>query len=112
MASLCAYVTHDALCPTAPLQAGYIVGESVHGIRTVAAFDLGNSLNHLYGTRLVEPKKQGIRGGHCAGFGYGFSQAIMFAVYAFAFYIGAIWVDDGDLTFDDFMKVLMAVMMT
>ena len=62
-------------------EAGHVVEETVHGIRTVAAFNLGEEMALRYRNRLVLPQKQGIKGGHIAGVGFGFSQFVMFASY-------------------------------
>ena len=92
-------------------KAGHVVEESVHGIRTVASFDLAEEMCQRcvtlcmlpgrvlltyvavcvamavwlcvcsYRERLVEPQRQGIKGGHTSGFGFGFSQFAMFGVY-------------------------------
>ena len=63
-------------------KAGHVVEESVHGIRTVAAFNLSQEMGDRYRTRLVEPQEQGIKSGHTSGIGFGFSQFVMFATYA------------------------------
>ena len=62
-------------------QAGQVVQESVHGIRTVAAFNLQREMGDRYAERLREPQEKGIKSGHTAGIGFGFSQFIMMAVY-------------------------------
>ena len=63
-------------------KAGHVVEESVHGIRTVAAFNLSQEMGDRYRTRLVEPQEKGIKSGHTSGIGFGFSQFAMFATYA------------------------------
>jgi len=93
-------------------KAGHVVEESVHGIRTVASFDLAEEMCQRYRERLVEPQRQGIKGGHTSGFGFGFSQFAMFGVYGLTFYVGGLWIEDGSLTFRDMMLVMMAIMMT
>lgn len=57
--------------------AGHVVQESVHGVRTVAAFNLNSRLTQLYASRLTEPMRLGVKGGHTSGFGFGFSQFVM-----------------------------------
>ena len=94
-------------CHTRCLQAGHVVEESVHGIRTIAAFNLGDEMcsryelvsahaargaaissmrvtrrpvcASRYRERLAKPQAEGIKSGHTSGFGFGFSQFIMFA---------------------------------
>lgn len=61
--------------------AGHVVEESIHGIRTVAAFNLGSEMAGRFRQRLALPQKQGIKGGHISGIGFGFSQFVMFASY-------------------------------
>ena len=84
----------------------------MHGIRTVAAFDLSTRIHRLYASKLVEPARLGKRGGHIAGLGFGFSQFSMMAVYGLSFFVGGLWVADGSLDFGQLMRVLMSVMMT
>lgn len=79
--------------------AGHVVQESVHGVRTVAAFNLNSRLTQLYASRLTEPMRLGVKGGHTSGFGFGFSQFVMLGAFGLAFFIGGLWVDDGTLTF-------------
>ncbi len=44
-----------------------------------------------------------------AGGAYGYSQAIIFWVFALLFYVGAIMVDDGTINFLDFFTAMFAV---
>ena len=44
-----------------------------------------------------------------AGGAFGYSQAILFWVFALLFYVGAIWVDNGTINFLDFFVAMFAV---
>jgi len=90
--------------------AGHVVAESVAGIRTVQSFGLEDRLASMYADRLAAPFQTAKKQAHIAGIGFGFSQFAMMGAYGLAFYVGGLWVNDGDLTFNRLMKVLMSLM--
>lgn len=47
--------------------------------------------------------------GLIAGAAFGYSQAIIFWVFALLFYVGAVLVDDGTLEYDKFFTAMFAV---
>lgn len=79
--------------------------EAFSSIRTVAAFSLAKPLSTLYGDLLKAPTKVGARRAHVNGLGFGFSQFIIFAVYALAFWYGAKLVADGTMDLGQLLKV-------
>lgn len=46
---------------------------------------------------------------HIDGAVFGVSQAVSFFAYSAAFYYGSLWVDEGEMTFPDVMKVFRCV---
>lgn len=44
-----------------------------------------------------------------SGGAFGYSQGITFWVFALLFYVGAVLVDDGDVSFSDFFTAMFAV---
>ena len=66
--------------------ANQTAAEAVHSIRTVAAFSLQVQVSRLYEQQLVEPTKNIEKTSHTSGLGFGFSQFVIFAVYALGFW--------------------------
>lgn len=67
-------------------RANQTAAEAVASIRTVAAFSLQPQVSRLYQQQLVEPTKAIEKSSHTSGIGFGFSQFIIFAVYALGFW--------------------------
>jgi len=92
--------------------AGQILSESISGIRTVTAFGTREKVIELYAENLEVPKKLGVRKGLVGGLGFGVSNAVIFLVYALAFYYGGILIGKGEYTFEQMFLVFFAVVMT
>lgn len=67
-------------------QANQTAAEAVASIRTVAAFSLQPQVSQLYKQQLVQPTKAIEKTSHTSGIGFGFSQFVIFAVYALGFW--------------------------
>eukprot|EP01018_Ginkgo_biloba_P005691 Gb_08933 [translate_table: standard] len=53
----------------------------------------------LYSEKCITPLQSGIQQGFISGFGLGFSNFVLFSVYALSFWVGACMVEDGKTTF-------------
>lgn len=91
--------------------ASQVLTEAIYGIRTVTAFNLRTRVVGLYDEFLVGPSKLGIKKGLSAGFGFGFSQAVIFAVYAIAFFYAARLIEYKGYTFLDVFTSIMTILM-
>ncbi|GMF89086.1 unnamed protein product [Phytophthora fragariaefolia] len=92
-------------------EVGAHASEALSNIRTVASLSLENSLSAKFSELLQEPLTRGRREAHINGFALGFGSFVLFAAYALAFWYGGKLVDDGDITFKELMRTLMAIMM-
>lgn len=63
--------------------------ETVTNIRTVASFGHENTLSKFYSKKLEKPESLLIPKGLKGGFSFGFSNFIMYVMYAVTFYAGA-----------------------
>ncbi|KAF1785308.1 P-loop containing nucleoside triphosphate hydrolase [Phytophthora cactorum] len=75
--------------------------------RLVTSKSLTGKLSDL----LEEPLARGRREAHVNGLALGFGSFVLFAAYALAFWYGGKLVDDGDISFKELMRTLMAIMM-
>ena len=66
--------------------ANQTAAEAVASIRTVAAFSLQPQVSQLYKQQLVQPTRAIEKTSHTSGVGFGFSQFVIFAVYALGFW--------------------------
>ena len=79
--------------------------EAFASIRTVAAFSLARPLCDLYRNLLVAPSRMSARRAHTSGIGFGYSQFVIFALYALAFWYGGKLVAEGTMELDNLLKV-------
>eukprot|EP00903_Cladosiphon_okamuranus_P008530 g8189.t1 len=90
-------------------KAGVILGGALNGVTTMTAFNLQEHTSAEYDkavTKTIEGRqKRGIVG----ALAFGYSQGMMFWVFAVIFYVGAILVDDGTITFLQFFQAFFAV---
>ena len=66
--------------------ANQTAAEAVHNARTIAAFCLQQQLSGLYREQLAQPTKSIKKNSLTAGLGFGFSQSMVYAVYALGFW--------------------------
>ncbi|GMF37045.1 unnamed protein product [Phytophthora lilii] len=90
---------------------GAQASEALSNIRTVASLGLEKTLTSKFSDLLDEPLVRGRREAHINGFALGFGSFVLFAAYALAFWYGGKLVDDGDITFKELTRTLMAIMM-
>lgn len=92
-------------------EANQTAAEAMGSIRTIAAFSMQDQICDLYNHGMVGPEKQVRKSSNLAGTGFGFSQCVMFAVYALAFWFGAQEVSKGRMTFDDMLKAFFSILL-
>eukprot|EP00667_Euglena_gracilis_P034598 EG_transcript_60664 len=91
--------------------AGQVANESINGHRTVFAFNMQRSQVDRYDNLLSGPAKAAGKKAVVSGFFVGFSQFIIFAAFALAFWYGGQMIGDNKLSFTDVMKCAFALLM-
>ncbi|KAK8967930.1 ABC transporter B family member 11 [Platanthera guangdongensis] len=89
-----------------------VASEAVGGIRTVASFCAEEKVMIAYGRKCDLPMRHGIQKGLISGLGYGFSSLTLYCTYAFCFYVGSKFIQDGTTTPAQLFRVFFALMMT
>jgi ATP-binding cassette subfamily B (MDR/TAP) protein 1 len=86
--------------------------EAIAQIRTVKSFTREAAIVQNYGKALEEPNKQEAKTAWVSGIGPGFSNLLIFGVYGFIFYIGAVFANKGWIDFGGILKVFFAIVMS
>jgi len=86
--------------------------EAIVSIKTVYSLNLEKHFRDLYNEKLFGPQKKMEKRLYISGIGPGISNAINYFTYALGFYLGAIFIDKGLVSFEDEMKVLMVVILS
>jgi ATP-binding cassette, subfamily B (MDR/TAP), member 1 len=92
-------------------EANQIAAEALGSIRTIAAFSLQDKISNLYHQGMAGPEKEIMKRANTSGGGFGFSQFVMFAVYALAFWFGGQQISEGNLSFDDMLRAFFSIML-
>lgn len=69
--------------------ANLLAGDAIMNYRTVASLATDKAIVKTYNNYIDIPTKRAMRGAHCIGFWFGFSQFVQNAVSALLFYAGA-----------------------
>ena len=85
--------------------------EAVNNMRTVASFAREDKLLENYSKKLDGPLKASMINAQKSGIAFGVGQFINFGVYALMFYVGALFIRDDGLSFQDMFQSIMAIMM-
>ena len=93
-------------------QSSSIACDAISNIKTVYALNLENRFIQSYDQKLYEPKKRMEKRMIVSSIGPAISSAISFVIYAVGLYIGAVFIKNDIATFEDEIKVLMAVILT
>ena len=88
-----------------------IACDAISNIKTVYALNLENKFNNLYDERLYQPMKKMERRFYISSLGPALNNAVDFIIYAVGFYICGIFIIHEWATFENEMKVLMAVIL-
>lgn len=86
-------------------EASQVANDAVSSIRTVASFCAEQKVIDLYENKCEAPIKHGRRQGIVSGMGYGFSFIVLYCTYAFIFYVGAKFVENGSATSNQVFRV-------
>ena len=90
-------------------QSGQMASEVVGNIRTVVSLGLAEKFMDDYFGLLRTPLKAGNHKAVLSGLAYGFSQAVIFFIWAMSFYYGGQLTAWGLATFNDVMKAITAI---
>eukprot|EP00743_Colponemidia_sp_Colp-15_P010726 GILK01011850.1.p1 GENE.GILK01011850.1~~GILK01011850.1.p1 ORF type:complete len:1311 (+),score=265.06 GILK01011850.1:141-3935(+) len=93
-------------------QAGRIASESISNIRTVSSFANEEKTIELYSNQLAGPEAAGVKRGYISGISFGAAQFAMFGTYALTFWFGGKLVYEGELGFEDMMRVVMTIILS
>ena len=85
--------------------ASQVASDAVGSIRTVASFCAEKRIMDTYEKKCKVPMKHGVRRGAISGFGFGFSNSVLYGTYALCFYVGAIFIHDGRASFTQVFMV-------
>jgi len=86
--------------------------EAIISIKTVAALNLEDRFEEIYIQKLNEPVKRLEIRAYLSAIGMGFSSAIAFVAYMVGYWIGASFIEKGEMEFNNMFKVLMAIILT
>ncbi|XP_019704737.1 ABC transporter B family member 9 [Elaeis guineensis] len=92
-------------------EASQVANDAVSSIRTVASYCAENRIMDTYQKKCETPLKSGIRRGIISGLGLGFSFLVLYFSYAICFYVGALFVRNGNASFRDVFRVFFALTM-
>ncbi|XP_045177444.2 ATP-dependent translocase ABCB1-like isoform X2 [Mercenaria mercenaria] len=92
--------------------AGKTASEAIENVRTVQSLTREPDFFIKYSKSLNKPYKTNLKMAQLTGLTVGFSQGIVFMIYAGAFRFGAYMVTTGDMTPDNVFKVFFAISMT
>ncbi|CAN0102225.1 unnamed protein product [Pylaiella littoralis] len=90
-------------------KAGVILGGALNGVTTVAAFNMQDATSTSYEEAVSKSIEGRKKRGYMTAVAFGYSQGMMFFVFAIIFYVGAVLVDDGTITFLAFFQAFFAV---
>lgn len=90
---------------------GNIAVEALANIRTVTAFNMQGPIMRKFSKTLEEPLKIAIKQSIQAGFWTAVAQLLMFSVYSFIYYVGALLIGSGNLTFQHFTRAYFAIVL-
>jgi ATP-binding cassette, subfamily B (MDR/TAP), member 1 len=92
-------------------QANQIAHEAIQALRTVHSYNLQSRVASLYRSMLSGPQQQSNKNALRSGAAFGFSQCVMFGVYALAFWYGGILVEDNEMNLEQMLKVFFAILL-
>lgn len=92
--------------------ASRVANDAISSVRTVSSFCAQERVVALYEEKCEKPLKSGIRQGYLSGTGLAFSNFVLFACYALAFWFGSKLVQQDKASFEDVFKVFFAITMS
>ncbi|GAB9475822.1 Multidrug resistance protein abc superfamily, partial [Globisporangium polare] len=91
---------------------GAHASQALSNIRTIVSLGLEGQMTRKYGELLQAPMTHGLREANVNGLALGFSSFIVFAVYSLVFWYGGQLVGRNEITFQQLIRTLMAIMMS
>ncbi|TMW55286.1 hypothetical protein Poli38472_013177 [Pythium oligandrum] len=92
--------------------AGAQASQALHNVRTVMALGLEDRMCVAFSASLESPERKGKHEAQVNGLALGYSSFVLFATYAGIFWYGGILVDQGNVTFKELLRTLMAIIMS
>ncbi|KAL1916375.1 uncharacterized protein VTP21DRAFT_5566 [Calcarisporiella thermophila] len=92
-------------------QAGKIVGEAIHEIRTVASLGIEDVFENKYKESCLQTHRAALNKAYIASIGFGLSQGFHYFIYAIGFFIGARFIRSGEMASDQVSVVMFTVVM-
>ncbi|MCD7451660.1 ATP-binding cassette sub- B member 9 [Datura stramonium] len=92
-------------------EASQVANDAIGSIRTVASFCAEQKVMEMYQRKSEAPLKRAAKNGLVGGVGLGFSNFVLFCLYALSFYLGAILVKHDKAKFSEVFKVFFALTM-
>ncbi|KAK4440113.1 ABC transporter B family member 9 [Sesamum alatum] len=89
-------------------EASQVANDAIRGIRTIASLSSEHKVMEMYQRKLKALMQQGIWLGIVGGAGLGFANFVLFSIYAFSFYVGAVLTNQGQANFSEVFKVFFA----
>ncbi|KAH6790261.1 P-glycoprotein 9, partial [Perilla frutescens var. frutescens] len=90
-------------------EASKVANDAIRGIRTIVSISAENKVMEMYQAKCKAPKQQVLWNGTVGGVSLGFANFVLFSIYAFSFYAGAILTNRGHAKFSDVFKVFFAL---
>lgn len=90
-------------------EASQLVSESVTAARAVAAYGLQGRTIAFYEKALAGPYNAGVKGTLVTSFGNSFQKFVLMCAYALCFYVGAKFIEQGQIQFNGLIKAFLAV---
>ena len=91
-------------------QAGAIAAEAVNNVDTVTSLGVQDVFMSRYNEELQPPIEAGRRAASVAGVAFGISEFLSQALWAISFWIGSIFVRNGQCLFPDLMKAITGLL--
>ncbi|KAK4361630.1 hypothetical protein RND71_020582 [Anisodus tanguticus] len=88
-----------------------VANDAIGSIRTFASFCAEQKVMEMYQMKLAAPLKRGVKNGLVSGVGLGFSNFVLYCLYALSFYLGAVLVKHDKAKFSEVFKVFFALTM-
>ncbi|XP_060190921.1 ABC transporter B family member 9-like [Lycium barbarum] len=92
-------------------EASQVANDAIGSITTVSSFCSEEKVMEMYQRKSEGPLKRGVKTGLVSGVGIGFSNFVLFCLYALSFYLGAILVKHDKAKFSEVFKVFFALTM-
>ncbi|XP_075085971.1 ABC transporter B family member 9 [Nicotiana tabacum] len=92
-------------------EASQVANDAIGSIRTVASFCAEEKVMEMYQKKSEAPLKRGVKNGLVSGVGLGFSNFVLYCLYALVFYLGAVLVKHDKAKFSEVFKVFFALTM-